>query len=104
GTHDYTLSWPANEKRNSRNPIQMPDYIGEVFPFRYISLQGVKGKLEKEALQRKTVFYPFDETASAFSSDDTILNQVWDLCKYTIKATSFTGYYVDGDRERIPYE
>jgi hypothetical protein len=29
---------------------------------------------------------------------------VWDLCKYSIKATTFAGYYVDGDRERIPYE
>jgi hypothetical protein len=26
------------------------------------------------------------------------------LCKYSIKATSFCGVYVDGDRERIPYE
>jgi hypothetical protein len=33
-----------------------------------------------------------------------VLNQVWDLCKYSIKATSFCGTYVDGDRERIPYE
>jgi len=26
------------------------------------------------------------------------------MCKYTMKATSFTGIYIDGDRERIPYE
>jgi alpha-L-rhamnosidase len=26
------------------------------------------------------------------------------LCKYSIKATTATGYYIDGDRERIPYE
>ena len=26
------------------------------------------------------------------------------MSKYSIKATSFTGLYVDGDRERIPYE
>ncbi len=32
------------------------------------------------------------------------MNQVWDLCKYSQKATSFTGVYIDGDRERIPYE
>jgi hypothetical protein len=29
---------------------------------------------------------------------------VWDLCRYSIKATTFAGVYVDGDRERIPYE
>ena len=38
------------------------------------------------------------------TSSDSILNQVWELCKYSQKATSFAGYYVDGDRERIPYE
>ena len=41
---------------------------------------------------------------SSFESSDTILNQIWDICKYSIKATSFAGIYVDGDRERIPYE
>jgi alpha-L-rhamnosidase len=45
-----------------------------------------------------------DDGATTFTSSDTGLNKVWDFCKYTIKATSFSGYYVDGDRERIPYE
>ncbi|NDD49049.1 MAG: hypothetical protein EBZ28_04215, partial [Alphaproteobacteria bacterium] len=48
--------------------------------------------------------YTFDESASSFDSSDEVLNQIWDFCKYSMKATSFCGYYVDGDRERIPYE
>lgn len=104
GTHDYHLHWPGNLKRDSRNPILMPDYVGEVFPFRYVSIHGYKGILDQETVHRKMVYYPFDEQASDFFSSDTTLNQVWDLCKYSMKATSFTGYYVDGDRERIPYE
>ena len=48
--------------------------------------------------------YPFEETDSDFLSSDTLLNRVWNLCRYTMKATSFAGIYVDGDRERIPYE
>ncbi|NCD10574.1 MAG: alpha-L-rhamnosidase, partial [Negativicutes bacterium] len=52
----------------------------------------------------ETVFYPFNDYESYFHSSDTILNQIWDLSKYSIKATSFTGIYIDGDRERIPYE
>ncbi|WP_218921504.1 alpha-L-rhamnosidase C-terminal domain-containing protein [Haliscomenobacter hydrossis] len=104
GTHDYTITWPTNEKRNSRNPILMPEYIGEVYPFRYVSIENFAGTLTPASVQRKMVFYPFAENASSFTSSDTVLNQVWDLCKYSIKATSFTGYYVDGDRERIPYE
>ncbi|MDP4285254.1 MAG: alpha-L-rhamnosidase C-terminal domain-containing protein [Bacteroidota bacterium] len=105
GTHDYLIHWPPNEKRNHRNsPILMPAYIGEVFPFRYVRITNYKGKLNKESIHRKMVFYPFDDHASHFISSDSVLNKVWDLCKYSEKATSFTGYYVDGDRERVPYE
>jgi hypothetical protein len=32
------------------------------------------------------------------------LNKVWDFCKYSIKATSVFECYVDGERERMPYE
>ncbi len=104
GTHDYSIEWPANVKRNSRNPIRMPNYIGEVYPFRYVSILNFNGIILPKSVQRKMVFYPFDEQAATFTSNDTVLNKVWDLCKYSIKATSFTGCYVDGDRERIPYE
>ena len=53
---------------------------------------------------KESAFYPFNEHDSHFHCSDTVLNQVWELCKYSIKATSFLGVYVDGDRERIPYE
>ncbi|WP_019987521.1 alpha-L-rhamnosidase C-terminal domain-containing protein [Rudanella lutea] len=104
GKHDYQLDWPVDTKRNSRNPVQMPDYIGEVYPFRYVTVSNVKGPFDRASVSRTMAHYPFDEQAAQFTSSDTILNQIWDLCKYSIKATSFTGYYVDGDRERIPYE
>ncbi|MCW3091668.1 MAG: alpha-L-rhamnosidase [Ferruginibacter sp.] len=104
GTHDYTIEWPENTKRNSRNPVLMPGYIGEVFPFRYVTIDNFKGLVDKKSVQRKIIFYPFDDSASYFNSSDTILNTIWDLCRYSIKATSFAGYYVDGDRERLPYE
>jgi len=42
--------------------------------------------------------------ASSFKCSDERLVGVYDLCKYSIWATSFAGVYVDGDRERIPYE
>lgn len=104
GEHDYVLQWPPNTKRNSRNPVQMPTYIGEVFPFRYVTVLNCKGTINPKSVQRKVVSYRFEEDASYFMSSDSILNKVWDLCKYSIKATSFTGFYVDGDRERLPYE
>ena len=50
------------------------------------------------------VSYPFDDGAASFASSSRVLNDVWELCRYSIKATTFCGVYVDGDRERIPYE
>lgn len=104
GLHDYQIDWPVNEKRNARNPVQMPAYIGEVFPFRYVRIKNFQGNLQAESVTRKMVYHPFNDTIAQFVSSDTVLNKVWDLCKYSIKATSFAGYYVDGDRERLPYE
>jgi alpha-L-rhamnosidase len=46
----------------------------------------------------------WDDAAASFTSSDDLLNQIWELCRYSIKATTFAGVYVDGDRERIPYE
>ena len=48
--------------------------------------------------------YPFDNEAADFVSSDPALDEVYRFCKYSIRATTFAGIYVDGDRERIPYE
>lgn len=109
GTHTYRLAL----RRDGRNsvikphgtdvrPVLMPEYIGEVFPFRYCEVEG--GRSEVLSVEREAVHYPWNEDASFFHSSDTVLDRVWDLCKHSIYATSFAGVYVDGDRERIPYE
>jgi len=95
-----TMKARANEGGNL--PVYMPDYIGEVYPFRYCSVTVPEGT--EVSFRRAAVNYPFDDNASEFTCSDTTLNAVWDLCKYSIKATSFAGIYVDGDRERIAYE
>lgn len=113
GTHTYRVKL-RKDRRNTtprRNesrvdPILMPPYIGEVFPFRYCEVEGIGigGGVEVKALVRHVASYPFDAFASSFESSDSVLNRVWQLCKHTVRATSFCGTYVDGDRERIPYE
>ena len=104
GWNTYIIAIRPDKRNTGPAAILMPEYVGDVAPFRYCEIEGYKPKIEKHQLVRETVFYPFDETESYFTSSDTILNQIWDLCKYSIKATSFAGIYVDGDRERIPYE
>ncbi|NRF39299.1 alpha-L-rhamnosidase C-terminal domain-containing protein [Pedobacter foliorum] len=102
GEHSYDLKFLADERNTGSKAILMPDYIGEVLPFRYVELE--KNDKVVIEVQRYVVNYPFNDQASSFKSSDTLLNKIWDLSKHTIKATSFTGLYVDGDRERIPYE
>lgn len=108
GTHDYPLSLRpdprntglvGNESRVS--PVLMPKEVGEVYPFRYVE---VEGPCRVRGVWRHAVHEPWDEQEASFYCSDTVLNCVWDLCKYSIQATSFAGIYVDGDRERIPYE
>ena len=104
GWHTYILTIPPNQRNTGSQAILMPEYIGEVTPFRYCEIEDYPYPLQENDLIRESVFYPFDDYDSRFHSADTILNSVWDLSKYSIKATSFTGVYIDGDRERIPYE
>ena len=100
----YIIVIKPDQRNTGSRAISFPKYIGDVLPFRYCEIEGYEKKIEKQQVVRETVFYPFDDTESAFSSSDTVLNRIWDMCKYSIKATSFLGVYVDGDRERIPYE
>lgn len=104
GRHTYRLDITPDRRNTGPDAIKMPADIGEVLPFRYCELEGYAGPLRRRAFTRLSVHVPFNDRAARFRSDNDILNQVWELCRYSVKATSFTGYYVDGDRERIPYE
>ena len=111
GRHTYTVKIRPDRRNTSTTAnesgvkaILMPDYIGEVTPFRYAEIEGYSGNIQIIDAMRQSVHYPTNDYAAHFFSSDTILNQIWELCKYSIKATSFMGIYVDGDRERIPYE
>lgn len=104
GRHSYPII-PADDKRNTGpQAVLVPNYLDQVAPMRYCQIDGYNGKVEPQDVVRHTTVYPFDLSAARFYSSNKVLNKVWELCKYTIKATSAFGVYVDGDRERIPYE
>ena len=104
GHHAYPII-PEKDKRNTGpQAVLVPDYLDEIAPMRYCQIEGYEGEIKAEDVVRHTTIYPFDMEAAHFVSDNATLNAVWDLCRYTIKATSALGIYIDGDRERIPYE
>jgi len=94
---------PSDPRNTGPAAIKMPAEIGEVFPFRYAEIEKAE-RINPGAIRQIRVNYPFDDSASSFECSDLVLNEVWDLCKYSVKATTFCGVYIDGDRERIPYE
>ncbi len=94
---------PPDQRNTGPAAILMPAEIGEVYPFRYAEIECAEA-IEPMSVRQLAAFYPFNDHASSFESSDPVLNAVWELCKYSIKGTTFCGVYVDGDRERIPYE
>lgn len=85
--------------------VLTPPEWGVVLPFRWLEIEGWKGELGEAEIVRQTAYATtWDDEAAHFECSDELLNRIWELCKYSIKATTFAGVYVDGDRERIPYE
>lgn len=97
---------PIPDKRFSgpSKAIPLPEGFPVILPFRYAEVEGARTTLKAEDFEQLRYTSYWEDEASSFESSNDILNQVWELCKYSIKATTFTGLYVDGDRERIPYE
>ena len=95
---------PPKEFHLGVEPVKMPTALGEVTPFRYIEIEAEGLRPDSLAVSRLFVHAPFDDHAADFACSDARLNAVWKLCKHTIKATTAFGVYIDGERERIPYE
>lgn len=104
GEKTYRLDLKADKRNTGNRAVQIPETIGVVTPFRYCEVINLPSPIDSTTISQLAVFYPFDNKSADFTCSDTVLNQIWQLTKYSIKATSFAGVYVDGDRERIPYE
>ncbi len=105
GKSSFAFELPSHQSPYgaSNTSVPLPPEAGnrEIVPFRYVEIVGGKGKAK---LIRKAFYGEFDDNAADFVSDNTQLNKIWQFCKYTMKATSAFGYYIDGERERQPYE
>ena len=100
---------------NATYAIRPPDYsnsagainpidCGAVMPFRYLEISNFPGTLRPTDIVQMRLLSYFDTNAASFSSSSTGLNQIWDLCRNSMQILTFDGIYVDGDRERKPYE
>ncbi|RMD75816.1 MAG: acetylglucosamine-6-sulfatase, partial [Lentisphaerae bacterium] len=103
---ETVLTIPPDERNTGPAAVRLPASvrarIPEVLPFRYAEIDGLD--IDPQRCRQLAVFASFDDSAAEFESDHDVLNAVWELCRYSIKMTSAFGIYIDGDRERIPYE
>ncbi len=96
---------PDAHGRSTPPAVLTPAEWGVILPFRWVEIEGWPGELSPTAVRRRAAFArTWDDDAASFHSSDPLLDRIWELCRYSIKATTFAGVYVDGDRERIPYE
>lgn len=102
----YVIQPNLYKRHAKEEAIPVPEQAGVdgLLPFRYVEIENVTQDITAEDVRQRAIFHYFEDKQSAFSSSDRVLNAVWDLSKYSIKATSAFGVYVDGERERIPYE
>lgn len=103
GQREYIIELPRHES-NYPNSQKLAEHMAEVTPFRYAELIGWPEDLQTENVKQWVLYYPFNDQAALFRSSDEKLNQVWELCKHSLKTTPFLGIYSDGTRERMPYE
>jgi len=97
---------PPVDARNTKAPAVLSTAAwGVLTPFRWVEVVGWPGELRVDQIRRRAVFdSTWLDDAATFHSSDPMLDKVWDLCHYSIKATTFGGVFVDGDRERLAYE
>jgi len=97
---------PPADARNTMAPaVLSPAPWGVLTPFRWVEVEGWPTELRANQIRRRAAFdSTWVDDAATFHSSDPTLDKVWDLCHYSIKATTFAGVFVDGDRERLAYE
>ena len=103
GKHTYTVNLPRHISHYPHSQT-LAEHMMEVTPYRYAEILGIPSELKAKDIRQIALYYYFDDNASSFTCSNDKLNQVWELCKYTLKATPFLALYADGNRERMPYE
>ena len=109
GAGSFRVPLKADERNttgvNGRaKAVKLRPELGVVMPFRYAEVVAAPFAAGVSNITRSAVHWPMDLSVASFASSSPELDRVFDFCRYSIWATSFAGLYVDGDRERIPYE
>ena len=93
----YKEAWTLKSGQQSLSGIGMKT-------FRYVKITNLPAGFSKDNITGLMIRQGFDEDASDFQSSNQVLNDVYDMCKYTSKATTQDIYVDSQNRERVAYE
>ncbi len=102
GKNSFEVFFPPHQAPNPKLKKCLPPDGIEIMPLRYVKISGEN--ITAAEVARLSYFGGFNDEAADFESSSAPLNELWDFCKYSIKATNAFECYIDGDRERLPYE
>ncbi|KAK6533729.1 hypothetical protein TWF694_002660 [Orbilia ellipsospora] len=104
GTSTYLLNIPPKPAYTNPAAQHAPASVGEITPFRYAEIDNAPTSLTASSVKQTFVHTAFNTESSSFQSSDPTLNAVYARCKHTMRATTAFACYIDGNRERVPYE
>ena len=93
----YTETWTLRKGQQTLETLSM-------MAFRYVLVEDCPAALTADGVWGLELRKPFDETASTLASDNTLLRDLFDLTKHTVKVTSQDIYVDSQSRERGAYE
>ena len=96
-TNVYKETWKLTAGKQTVETI-------DLLAYRYIQISGCPVEITPDMVQGLEVRAAFDDDASDFSSDDLLLNDIYDLMKRTIKMTTQDLFVDSQSRERLAYE
>lgn len=103
GKHEYTLEIPRFVSHYPHSQV-MPGHMQEVIPFRYCEIECEDNSIMLLSASQHALHTASDAHASSFSSSCEMLNDIYELCKYSVIANTFNGDYAASQRERMMYE
>lgn len=95
--NDYEETWTLKKGHQTIETTGMKN-------FRYVEILNAPDELNVNQVQGSAMRQDFDDHASSFTSSNPLLNRIYNLTKYTVKATNQDLYTDSQARERRAYE
>ena len=99
-TWGWEFTWVLRKSIQEQQVLEQHKYM----ECRFVELNTTMITNEVIELEAWVIRYPYISSDSSFRSDNSTLNAVWELARYTLEATSLDTYTDSNTRERRPYE